>query len=665
MEALNTQSLDALERASSHSARDEHEEADAAAGSSRSYGEALEDPRSQSELLLPLEARGKSQVGCAQQANLEQALADTTQLQRQADAVLERMTRQRSALKRIPVTCPSCGTLNVPRSGTSWSGDLVPCQECRQPFLPLSNSFQEADLLVLKTAIKRLRDQAEQIQYLECLLQKKGQSRQVDPSPRTAAPHVPSKLGPAVPQEPWSPIRKASASPAERLDARQFLSPCSLLRHDRERGSGDLTPSSPESGQLEGGVSGAILKPLGPASRLPLAGDALSPQRQAAPREDRTHQPLMSFLDTQDLLTNSSSSSAPMFHGSKLASQLDTEQKTREVLHRLREDLPERRVRKREREEGEIFSASESEAGSRWPSQEMRLGSGLSPWKQGPTGEASRLVEEPSGTGLSPGLDNGPYLLKLLACLAVVGLLRSLLRRFFLTSSEVVTSMTAAVVTGGGLTLWRWAEQTVERQNQLETSRSCFKHGLVCFHGSLLGHEVELITEEAFGLACFLGELAPVFVFENWGLHGSARYRWLAVLFHVAFCLGIVVLVKRKLAIQVPEVWVGLAAGNWVASTWAASTWWPSTGETRLPVLALATVQLINFWLAQSSGNSHLLALCVALGGLSMAGVCGLVMPNVEPLTAHEPSTLLAPGIYILFCAISALLLFQEFFMSL
>lgn len=32
----------------------------------------------------------------------------------------------------------------------------------------------------------------EQIQYLECLLQKKGQSRQVDPSPRTAAPHVPS-----------------------------------------------------------------------------------------------------------------------------------------------------------------------------------------------------------------------------------------------------------------------------------------------------------------------------------------------------------------------------------------------------------------------------------------------------------------------------------------
>eukprot|EP00434_Breviolum_minutum_P032089 symbB.v1.2.028379.t1/scaffold3004.1/size67801/4 len=215
---------------------------------------------SQSELLLPLEARGKSQVGCAQQANLEQALADTTQLQRQADAVLERMTRQRSALKRIPVTCPSCGTLNVPRSGTSWSGDLVPCQECRQPFLPLSNSFQEADLLVLKTVIKRLRDQAEQIQYLECLLQKKGQSRQVDPSPRTAAPHVPSKLGPAVPQEPWSPIRKASASPAERLDARQFLSPCSLLRHERERGSGDLTPSSPESGQLEADKIGVVFK---------------------------------------------------------------------------------------------------------------------------------------------------------------------------------------------------------------------------------------------------------------------------------------------------------------------------------------------------------------------------------------------------------------------
>lgn len=51
------------------------------------------------------------------------------------------MTRQSRALKRIPVTCPSCGTLNVgpallghrdkvPMSDSTWSvGDLVPCQE--------------------------------------------------------------------------------------------------------------------------------------------------------------------------------------------------------------------------------------------------------------------------------------------------------------------------------------------------------------------------------------------------------------------------------------------------------------------------------------------------------------------------------------------------------
>lgn len=653
MEALNTQSLDALERASTHSARDEHEkEADAAAGP--------EDARSShSDLLLPLEARGKSRVGCAQQAHLEQALADTTQLQSQADAALERMTRQSRALKRIPVTCPSCGTLNVP-SGSTWSvGDLVPCQECSQPFLPLSNSFQETDLLVLKTAVKRLRDQAEQIQYLETCLQKNVSTA---PGPR---------LSPTAPPEPWSPSR--FGSPVERLDARQFLSPCSPVRNDRGR-SGD-SPSSPESGHLE--AAGAqrahtpsVPQQSAPLSRLPISGDPLSPPQ--ATRDDRMpQQQLMSFLDTQDLLTNSSSSSAPMFHGSKLASQLDTEQKTREVLHRLRKDLPERRV-KREREEGEIFSASESEAGSRWPSQEMRLRSspGVPPQKQG---VESRLLEEVPGTGgplnFSSPVTSGlqwQYLLKLFACLAMVCSLRCLLRRCLAEGlSEVATSILAALITGGGLTLWRWAEQTVERQDQLETSKSLssFKHGLVCVHWELAGRDWQLSTEEAFGLACLLGEIAPVFIFENWGLHGSARYRWMAVVAHVASSLGLVVLVRRKLVIQVSEAWMGLAAGNWVASTWAAYTWWPAAGDqARLPVLALATVQLVNFWLAQNSGQPLLLASCIALGGLSMAGVC--LMP-VAVAPNQGPSPLLAPGIYLGFCVVSALLLFQEFFMSL
>eukprot|EP00435_Cladocopium_sp_Y103_P044363 s2176_g12.t1 len=47
-------------------------------------------------------------------------------------------------------------------------------------------------------------------------------------------------------------------------------------------------------------------------------------------------------------------------------------------------------------------------------------------------------------------------------------------------------------------------------------------------------------------------------------------------------------------------------------------------------VLALATVQLVNFWLAQSSGQPLLLASCVALGGLSMAGVCMVRVDRAE-----------------------------------
>eukprot|EP00913_Durusdinium_trenchii_P009419 g8853.t1 len=186
----------------------------------------------------------------------------------------------------------------------------------------------EADLLVLKTAVKRLRDQAEQIQYLECLL-KKG---------RTGHSASPRRLSPMAPQErrwedrqtgcwfaaranlrffltksckePWSPPRTAVQSPADRLDGRSFLSPSSQTRN-----VGELTPSTPESGHLEGP---APLKSF--ASRLPVAGPTeAQPVRPTVPNRDDRAPPLMSFLDTQDLLTNSSSSSAPMFHGSKLA----------------------------------------------------------------------------------------------------------------------------------------------------------------------------------------------------------------------------------------------------------------------------------------------------------------------------------------------------------
>ncbi|CAJ1394832.1 unnamed protein product [Effrenium voratum] len=158
-----------------------------------------------------MEARGKSNIGCAQLAQLEQAMVDTTALQQQADAALERIARQQTALKRMPVTCPSCGTLNVP-SRIWGAGDLVPCQECSQPFLPLSNSFQDSDLAVLRVAVRKLRDQAEQIQYLECLAKRRPTSRPTSP----ASPARPKGLAKA-PERSTSRTRPGLAKARDRI----------------------------------------------------------------------------------------------------------------------------------------------------------------------------------------------------------------------------------------------------------------------------------------------------------------------------------------------------------------------------------------------------------------------------------------------------------------
>ncbi|CAE7222806.1 Rabl2 [Symbiodinium pilosum] len=304
------------------------------------------------------------------------------------------LSRQQSALKRIPVACPSCGSLNVPQ-GSAWhTGDLVPCQECSQPFLPLSSFQVREDLAVLKTAVQLLRDQQERIQYLECLT---GKGRGESPS-------LPAKSSPRPTQEASArrspeaehgtalgPARGPMASPHV---APQIMSP-------REVGHGPLTDSTDSPDASPGHP---FLSPCSPSRRLERAADLQEPKLElraagssplmpkvpacrsnpgggaaASPKKSQAgdKQPLlMPLLDTQDLLTNSSSSSAPCFHGSKLSRwQMDTEQKTREALQRMRhENFAGGKGRPRkEREEGEIASASESE-GSRLTTWDVRPG---------------------------------------------------------------------------------------------------------------------------------------------------------------------------------------------------------------------------------------------------------------------------------------------------
>lgn len=714
METLNTQRLDALERASSsrldtdlQGARET--DADAAAGRSRGCSfdaDTRSSGSSRPDLQLPVQGQGKSSIGCAHLAQLEKALVDTAVLQSRATAALERIARQQSALKRIPVACPSCGSFNVPQ-GSAWhTGDLISCQDCSQSFLPLSSFQVREDLSVLKTAVQRLRDQQERIQYLECCVAKSEVSmspvatarpakapeealtRKAPARGPMASPHfAPQIMSPRCPRQAGLGPSTDSTSSPDASPGHPFLSPCYPSRRLDQFGF------SAQLEQSQSPAAGVGRTPAGFNDR----GEALS-----APRAQAKEKPpiLMPLLDTQDLLTNSSSSSAPLcFHGNKLSRwQMDTEQKTREALQRMRQESKGKGRARKEREEGEIASASESE-GSRltsWDARPQSLVAGpqaiLQKWV--PTG--SPCKEDKKGTGeprprpaalvdeAAAGAFPKWFLLMLLACFSAVSLLRHVLHGLAqqLQGEAVASAALTAIVTGTSLQLWRHAEEMVQTRSLLETTRGEWKHGIVCLETSILGSALQLSLEEALGLAAALAQLAPVFLFENWGIHGPPAYRWAAVVAHVATAIIIMLCARKKLlhslgsavpapkdlSVEVLEVWIGLAAGNWAASSWAACTWWRSASagiQAKLPVLALATAQLTNFWLAHRSRQPLLLAACVALGGLSMANCCcrphGVVLDAVD----LSSSLFMTPGIYVAFCAVSAWLLFQELFNSL
>lgn len=116
------------------------------------------------------------------------------------------------------------------------------------------------------------------------------------------------------------------------------------------------------------------------------------------------------------------------------------------------------------------------------------------------------------------------FLLMLLACFSAVSLLRHVLHGLAqqLQGEAVASAALTAIVTGTSLQLWRHAEEMVQTRSLLETTRGEWKHGIVCLETSILGSALQLSLEEALGLAAALAQLAPVFLFENWGIHGPA-----------------------------------------------------------------------------------------------------------------------------------------------
>jgi len=785
----STQGLDAIERASEFGRIDidiplpADTGADAAAGGNRGSVDFDTDTSRASsgsirppdlKLQLPIQAkvhnqaRGSSSVGCANLAQVEKALSDTAVLQSRANAALERISRQQSALKRIPVACPTCGSLNVPPRAAWGVGEVVPCQECNQSFVPLSNGLQDSDVAVLKAAVHRLRAQAERIQYLEQLTAKsrsgassshpekhrspsgaQSKSKAETSSGRTAKSQTPMASRSAKAETPSSSrARPSSRSPTRAragLDLRSPVgdtpSPSANSVQGQQPGGGSLCMRARSPLPAAGAVSSpSAATGIGiPRLNLPLpqhSEAAAGPSTAATPGAP-SHQRLVSLLDTQDLLTNSSTSSlAPVLHGSRLTkNQMDTEQQAREALSHLRDSLPSGPKPRREREEGEIASASESEAGSRfcsWDLRQMRPTSifprkrnessspspararrNSSPQRElrtrrptskeaGERGGQKNSEEEVTPPrhrrdGATPGaelpsihfglLGSGlpiKFLVKLALILILVVFLRLTLD--FMTQtmglgSALAPAALTALISGCFMALWRAAEKEVSTHSMLETSRKGWAPGAVgvCLGGpwlQRLGLVPDLTVEEAYGLATALAQLAPVFLFENWGLHGPVKYRWVAVLAHAVAAIAVTVVTQHQLqplfgvdaaessktTPQVNEVWLGLAASNWAACSWAASSWWrvAAVPQARLPALALASTQMGNFWLAQRTRQPHLLAACVALGGLSMACCCGSSADVVSDDATSTASVLLTPAIYIAFWAVSAWMLFAE-----
>jgi len=295
---------------------------------------------------------------------------------------------------------------------------------------------------------------------------------------------------------------------------------------------------------------------------------------------------------------------------------------------------------------------------------------------------AAQGAELPS---VNLGLLGNSFPLKFMAKLASVLLLVAIVRLGLDSLSHAMgfgnalaPAALTALITSSFMALWRAAEKEVSTQSMLDTSKRGWEPGAVgvCLGNAWLQRFMPNLTlEEAFGLATTLAQLAPVFLFENWGLHGPPKYRWVAVVAHAVAAIVVTIMTQHQLQplfgvegvedsstpAQVSEVWLGLTAGNWAASSWAASSWWRvAATQARLPALALASTQMANFWLAQRTRQPHLLAACVAFGGLSMACCCGSSKNVVLDDTTSNASVLLTPAIFIGFCAISAWLLFAE-----
>lgn len=664
--------------------------------------------------------RGGCSVASAGLVELEKSLADSTQLQGRAMLAIDRIGKQQAALRRFPMACPSCGSLNTP-SGLCWgAGDLVPCSDCNRTFVPLSNGLQDTDLLALRTAVKKLREQEEKVQYLEQIVSNQVPAGGSNCSAsRTSLPDAGHHAASPV-------IAGSSTTRSTRGQPNGFsrVGEASKVPAVDVVASGNLAAGCEKLPQVfdmstQSGEDDPLLAPeVSPASLHAAPDGVASPATVSDGSPCAVGTRLMPLLATQDLITGSScSSSTPCFFGRRMQQRpsLDTEQQAREAMEMVKSGhggvglltkAGRRSSFQSDREDGEITSDSESVKswdvrclkpppligrGNRYPgspSQTLpqRLPDRRLPTKEFATSQCNAKME---AVATSDALE-WRMSKKMVILLFSVILVRACVRHFTSAinmSQAFASSLLCAMASFSAVLMFKASSEALAFGRLMETQTNlCHRSVNFGLDGPLWNLcTIEMTFEEAFGCTQAFVQLAICFFFESWGLNGPRRWRRAVVVLHASFIVAFNAASQVFLTKQASEkhvegtVWMLIAASTGAIGMWAAFTWWPiaagdsscaldsdstagSPSWVHAPSVALVTVQLANMWTARRAKQPVLLGVFVMLAGMATAFSNHLAQAD----TQVKPSNIWwIPPSYLVFWATSACILWQELFKSL
>lgn len=312
---------------------------------------------------------------------------------------------------------------------------------------------------------------------------------------------------------------------------------------------------------------------------------------------------------------------------------------------------------------------------------------------------AAGYTAERRRSGCGPWTKAGMHLAVLFGvCYMVRCFVLSLLSSL-LPDHNLGSSLLAAMASAGAACLFRAAERTLEACLMFETAQlnwNCHKVRLKISGPTWTLFEYDVSMEEAFGLSVVLIQVAALFFFESWGIHGPPSLQRAAVGLHACFAAVLTAVAHNKFtqglglpsSVSYPHAgrsdsaspssavsWLTLAVGNAVTASWAAATWWHTTSlpdgmgpadtlvatvVARMPVAAMAAVNMANFWLARRVHQPELLAGCVAFSAISMA--IGCWGGGGGPAASGDADLALGhlPCFYAAFCFFGATCLLQE-----